>query len=154
MPPPSMKRKTNPAKHASLFTPPATSVSQSEIQRLIERAVELKIQQVTIESSYSGPLPPADDTVKLEQVYPGFINRWTGMAEKEQAARHSAISRRDLFEFIYRMAALLLGFLLCASFLAGGYYLLTQGKTGEGFTSISMGLAQIIGAFIMNRKKP
>jgi uncharacterized membrane protein len=153
-----MKRKTNPAKHAALYQAPNPSMPPPIVQKLmvaeIERQVQLKIQQLTVESTYSGPLPPADETVKMEQAFPGFINRWTAMAEKEQEARHGTINRRDTFEFVYRMAALLMGFLLCGSFLAGGFYLLLQGNAGAGFTSISMGLAQIIGAVYMNRKKP
>jgi len=43
------------------------------------------VEQVVVQSSsYSGPLPPAAETEKYEQVHPGFTDRWITMSEKEQ----------------------------------------------------------------------
>lgn len=41
-----------------------------------------------VEMEYHGPLPPAQELMRYEQVHPGLAERIVGMAEREQAHRH------------------------------------------------------------------
>ena len=52
----------------------------SEPRRLVR-------SEATIESSFTGPLPPAETYAQYEATYPGAAARILGMAEKEQDHR-------------------------------------------------------------------
>jgi hypothetical protein len=148
-----MKRRTNPTKHAANSA--SLSIPTQQLQNLIRSEVnsQIRIQQITIESSYSGPLPQADEAIKFEEACPGFIHRWTIIAEKEQDARLSTVTRRDYMEFTYRLGGLLIAAIVCVGLLSGGIWLIKEGKSLEGFSFITVALAQIIVGAISHRKK-
>jgi uncharacterized membrane protein len=102
------------------------------------------VEQIVIEHSYSGPLPPAKETERYEAVHPGFTNRWITMSELEQDQRHRTIKRRDWMSFCYSISSL----------LGSGVFLLHSGKTVEGFTSIGIAVASILGSLVYRSKNP
>jgi uncharacterized membrane protein len=112
------------------------------------------VEQIVIEHSYSGPLPPAKETERYEAVHPGFTNRWITMSELEQDQRHRTIKRRDWMSFCYSISSLVAALLIVLVFLGSGVFLLHSGKTVEGFTSIGIAVASILGSLVYRSKNP
>jgi len=55
---------------------------------------------------YSGPLPPADEYGRYEQVYSGTAERMLKMAEAEADHRRKVVDRGQIFAFIIGLASL------------------------------------------------
>jgi len=134
-------------------------MSPQQLEQLIQRAVTERLPKVVEKtmlvqhSSYSGPLPMAAETERYEGLLPGFTNRWVTMSEKEQEERFKTIRRRDWMEIVYKIASLLVGFMLVSGLLLGGFYLLNQGKSVEGYSSIAIGAGALLGALVFGRRK-
>lgn len=149
----SMKRNTNPIKHhGGLVLKPGEL--EALVGQMVESRLPTMVEQIVVEQSYSGPLPPAKETQIYETVHPGFTNRWITMAEKEQTARHQTISRRDWMKLAYSLLSLLAAFITILLFVGAGLFLIHTGKSGEGFASIGIAVASIIGALLYRSKNP
>ena len=95
----------------------ATHDLERTVERVLERQIPSLVHQIVVEQTYSGPLPPAEETGRYEQVLPGFTDRWVKMAEIEQRTRHETSRRRDWMNFCYSMGALLSASVLVLLFL-------------------------------------
>lgn len=150
-----MKRHTNPEKHRGNYS---SSVTQQQLERAIEKVVESRLpvmieQTIVQQYSYSGPLPPSEETARYEVIHPGFTDRWIKMSEKEQDQRFVVIKRRDHMEIAYKLAALAASSAITFCLVGGGIFLLYHSKTMEGFTSIGLAAAAVIGALIYKGTK-
>ena len=119
-----------------------------ELQRLVDRVVEARLStfSVTTEQYHSGPLPTAEQTEKYELIHPGFTDRWIAMSEREQEMNHGTVKRRDVFGFIHSLCALVVTTLIILTFVGGGVFLIHSGKSMEGFGTIGVAIASVIGA--------
>lgn len=68
------------------------------------------------------------------------------MAEKEQTSNHATVKRRDSMGFIHSLLALGVVALIILTFVGGGVFLLYAGKSMEGFGTIGLAIASVIGA--------
>lgn len=137
-----MKRRTNPLKHMG-----GKMIPVSEVDRLIDKAVEQKVQvvlQAQTFSHYSGPTPPADETAKFEQLHPGFTNRLLSMSEKNQDAQIESNRRREWMSFSDAILGKLIAAAVIFGFLGGGIILLLKDKTTEGWVALATGIATIL----------
>jgi uncharacterized membrane protein len=133
-------------------------VTQQQLEKAIEKVVESRLpmmveQTIVQQYSYSGPLPPSEETERYEKVHPGFTDRWIKMSEKEQEERFKVIKRRDYLEIIYRTLVLAVSSFIMLGLVGGGIFLLYQNKTMEGFASIGVAVAAVIGALIYKGSK-
>lgn len=76
------------------------------------------------------------------------------MSENEQIQRHKTIHRRDWMGFSYSIFAMVSVLLIVILFLGGGIYLLSSGKTVEGFSTIGTAVASVILALFYRAKNP
>lgn len=165
-----MKRRTNPgkAKTNSSNSSPRTELDSLDllIEKRVENQLDQRLQQifgggVTVEqtmvrqTSYSGPLPPSDETARYEQIHPGFVDRWTRMAERAQEAEIKTVKRRDNGELAFKLAALLCAFVVCLALVCGGVWLLHGGKSIEGFGTLAVAVGAVIwGGLSKGKAKP
>lgn len=101
-----------------------------------------------IQTSYSGPLPPASEYAKYEQVHPGSADRILIMAEDQshhrQAIETYALRHRAWSSFLGTICA----FILALAGILGGVFLIFMNKPIFGFVSLLTPLGAIIGAFL------
>lgn len=149
-----MKRRTNPQKHQSSSS---YSVTPKQLEQAVEKAVDGRLatieQTIIQQTSYSGPLPPSDETANYERICPGFTDRWIKMSEIEQQKRYEVVERRDKYEMAYRVSALGVSSIITLCLVGGGMALLYLGKTMEGFASIGVAAAAIIGSLLYRTAK-
>lgn len=105
--------------------------------------------QISESSSFSGPLPPPDLLAEYEQVLPGLADRIVRMAEDEGA------HRRFIQKGFLRLSwwGLASAFLLTMTGLIGGFFLIHEGKSPEGMTSIVGALATLLAVYLSRGKK-
>ncbi|MGB8684188.1 MAG: DUF2335 domain-containing protein [Candidatus Binatus sp.] len=108
--------------------------------------------ELTVQSfEFSGPLPPPQILRGYNDAFAGCAERIVAMAERQSAHRQEiekmvidgncrAQSRGQIF-----------GFALAFMVIAGGVYLLAQGKSVEGFSAIILAGGSIIGALVFSR---
>lgn len=122
------------------------------------------IKQVTEELTISsGPLPPASEIQKYENVCPGAADRIITMAEKqfehrtlmekrvleyEFKANEAERSKEFKLSFFGEVAA----FLLCAGVLASAIICLIVGYNVAGLSSLILALGYLAAVFIGSRK--
>ena len=63
--------------------------SVSEVKRL-EKLVKLVLNRIEM---YSGPIPPADEMAKYNEIAPDLVNRIMLLTENEQKSRHKSDDR-------------------------------------------------------------
>lgn len=153
-----MKRRTNPEKNPGS----SNSLSHRSLEEIVEAKVRQSlnsgviqqvVQQTIVSTSFSGPLPPPEETAKFETILPGFSNRFVTMAELAQKANIDAIRRRDRSEIIFRMSSLLVTLVLGVIPLLGGMWLISLDKPVSGFTVIAGAAATVIYAATKGKKK-
>lgn len=130
-------------------------IPASEVDRLIDKAVEQKVQvvlQAQTFSHYSGPTPPADESEKLERLHPGFIDRLLTMSEKNQKAQIESNKRREWMAFSDAIFGKIIAAAFLFGFLGGGIALLLYDKKLEGWVALATGLAAIVMALIRSAK--
>lgn len=124
--------------------------SQEESAKAGRTTTELSVRQVKFE--FSGPLPPPQILEGYNNAFPGCAERIVTMAERQSAHRQhiertvvegntAAQSRGQWFAFI--LAFVVLG---------GGVYLLANGKSLEGFSTIIIAVGGIVSTLILTRK--
>lgn len=115
--------------------------------------------QTTMLEAYSGPLPPADDFERYENVHPGSARIILEMAEREQKHRHEAETATIMAEtedmrathFENKLALGIAAF-VTMSFLALGFILTMHGHDAVGGIMMGTSLVGIIGAILKNKR--
>jgi uncharacterized membrane protein len=139
------KRARHPARrHEKTIAGPTPGPAILRQEELFPASIE-----VTEATSFSGPLPPPDLLAEYEQVIPGLADRIVRMAEEE--GRHRRWLQRALLRFSW--GGLISGLAIAMTGLGGGFYLIDQGKSPEGMTSIVGALATLLAVFLMRGRR-
>jgi len=109
--------------------------------------VSLRVQK----SSFSGPLPHPQILAEYDQVLAGSAERIVRMSEKEQDHQHKIDRRSQLLPFITTTIAQILATVVTVAFIGGGSYLLSIDKDIAGYSSLVIGLAPIVFAYITKK---
>ncbi len=111
-------------------------------------------KQTVIHTSYIGPIPPAEDLDRYNQITPGAADRIIAMAEKEQTHRHNidGDTTRGFTEYMRR--GQWFAFILGAVSFLGGIFLIYTGSAGIGASIFMLSLATLVGAAIWGFKSP
>ena len=111
----------------------------------------LQHQQVLEVSSYSGPLPPAQQLERYNQIFPGCADRIVTMAEKQSDHRQDLEKLELRVGISSERLGAVLAFLVVMSAIFGGLYLITIGKDAMGMAAIISSLAALAGVFVYGR---
>ena len=130
---------------------PKAEVNEVALKKLVRSEVRRSVEY-SVESYRSGPLPSPEETEHYERIFPGFTEKWSGMAADEQHERFAVIKRRDGYEFAYKIAALVAAVAITLVFIIGGLLLIWNGKNSEGFTTLGAGVAAILAALVFRGK--
>jgi len=93
---------------------------------------------------WSGPLPPAADLAAYDAVVPGCAERIVAMAESEQKHRHHLEDTVLTSDSRRSWAGLLGMFILAGMAIAGGIWLVAQGKSTEGLLVFAVETATLL----------
>ncbi|MHC5278927.1 DUF2335 domain-containing protein [Listeria kieliensis] len=117
----------------------------------------------SISKIYKGPLPPAEELEKYENVMPGASDRIFQMAETQAKHRQTMeteninltkeINQKIVEnETVNNSRGLIFGFIIALVFAIGGFVLILMNKPTSGFISLILPIVSIVGAFIYRRK--
>ncbi|EAC2511317.1 DUF2335 domain-containing protein [Listeria monocytogenes] len=137
------------------------------VDELIEKMGPEKsvyISQKIEQSSFKGPLPPAEQLEKYEKVLPGAADRIIKMAEDQAVHRRSQEDKKlqlnkELNEMhlksetVNNNRGLVFAFVLGLLFVIGGFILLIFDKKVSGFVALILPLATLLGTFIYRKKQ-
>lgn len=90
--------------------------------------------------AYQGPIPPASEFAKYEQVMPGSAKRIFRMAEKSEAAEIAHIERRDAMI----KTSMMIDKVLVCLFLVAAFILAINDKSAEALVAAIVPAAQLI----------
>lgn len=102
--------------------------------------------------SYQGPIPPASEFAKYEEVLKGSADRILGMAEEQSKHRQSIEKRVILFGGIQSLLGTVFAVIVAVVGIAVGGYLILQDKQISGFAAMLGPLGTIILAFIYQKR--
>lgn len=108
------------------------------------RRVGLSIRQ----SSYQGPLPPAEDLAKYKEVDTSFPSRIFDMAEEEAKHRRSLQLKKFQSDSLARILGLGAGFIICLAFMIVSYLLIASGHDIAGTIFGTADLISLASIFI------
>lgn len=154
----------NDSQSDSSVVAPNDSLSDEDIERIKNDpdAIQEIIQhhKISVAQMYKGPIPQASDLSEYASIDPSFPNRIMEMAEKEGEHRRSieakladlkvSTSQEDLR--IEKMG-LIFGFLITLVCLISGVFLITNGNSLAGLSTVISSLALLIGSFLHSAKK-
>jgi len=129
-----------------------TNAGNPEVVEDSESALVATEEHTLIAASYRGPLPPAIELKRYEEVLPGLAKTIVDSWGEESAHRRS-LEKTQVTE-IYRLAAR--GQLLAASlavvFFFGSMYLVSKGHQLEGLALVVAEIVALSCAFLYGRK--
>lgn len=101
---------------------------------------------------YFGPIPPAEELQKYENIQPGFADRIIKMAEN-QATHRQKQEAKALSEGIKsERIGQILGFAVFSATLIAGFILTLLDKSTEGVITMLGASLSIVGLFVYNRE--
>lgn len=126
---------------------------QLETKEENEEFVTQVVERFLVEQSFRGPIPPAEELKKYRQVEKTAPDRIIRMAEMQQEASIKNKEYALKMNAIITIIGQIFGFLIAVLFIGGGFYLINNGQSFEGFaTVLGTGFA-IIGLFIKGNKQ-
>lgn len=138
-------------RHGHGNNPPSTSTLAPKIS---SQARQIRSQ------FYQGPLPPASELQRYEQVKSGFGERIMQMAERQLAMAESQMKHRQALEtrvvstnVRLSYLGLVSGFVLGAGGLCAAVYLIRLGRELGGSAAFIGSLATLAGLFIYGRRR-
>jgi hypothetical protein len=101
---------------------------------------------------FSGPIPPASELLKYEQVLPGAAERIMSMAERQSIHRQKMEDKMLDANIKSEKRGQFFGFTVFITVILIGFVLLIFDKKIEGLASILGSIAGVIGLFIYSRE--
>ena len=108
---------------------------------------------VTLTASYSGPLPPAAQFEKYEQVVPGAGARILTMAENQSQHRQELEKRVVIGNLANERLGAIFAFIIAMTGIIAGTFLVATGKSGEGLAAILTPLGGLAAVFFYKTHK-
>jgi uncharacterized membrane protein len=102
---------------------------------------------------FSGPLPPPQVLKGYNEAFAGCAERILAMAERQSAHRQDLEKRIVTNNCAAQTRGQWFAFILAFVVLTGGVYLLSTGKSLEGFAAIIIALGSLIGSLIYGRSE-
>lgn len=122
------------------------------VQSVTSQNANKQIAAIMKSEFYVGPIPPAAELQKYENIQPGFADRILTMAEKQEAHRQK-LETKMLDEGIKsERIGQIFGFIIFSAVLIAGFILTLLNKSVEGVITILGSAGSIIGLFIYGRK--
>lgn len=130
----------------------STQINDSDLpaNNNVEREVEKESRkQVMLQQQhFSGPLPPAKELARYNDIIPNGADRIMSMAEKEQQGRHD-FEREALG---IQKTGQTFGLIAIVVFFVFSFYLVSEGHANYGAWLMGGGAVTIAAAFISGRK--
>jgi uncharacterized membrane protein len=95
--------------------------------------------------------PPADEMIKIESVYPGFIESYVKSNKQEQSNRMALAKKGMNFTLTERIIGQVFAFIIVMTCILGGLYATFNGYEKFGATLIGINLLGLATAFIVGR---
>lgn len=114
----------------------------------LERATQAVMNVVVSETFHAGPLPPARELARYNEIIPNGAERIMAMAEREQAIDHELARRAFIANTAIVWFGLVSAFVLSAGFIAAGVYCATIGREWAAVAMVGLGAAGIVTAFL------
>lgn len=122
-----------------------------EIRRQPVNDSQMISQEIVFSQMHKGPIPPADEFRKYEEVLPGSADRILTMAEKQSAHRQTMENRAISEGIKSSNRGQIFGFIIAILVILLGFWLMMNGKDGYGFSLMIAELVGLVGLFIYNR---
>ncbi len=100
---------------------------------------------------FQGPIPPPEILAKYEEIVPGAAERIIAMAELQGEHRRSlekVVVNKDIGR---ATRGQIFAFLIAMTIIIGGFFMIWQGKSLEGMTSIIGAIATLAGVFVFGK---
>jgi uncharacterized membrane protein len=101
---------------------------------------------------YQGPIPPASELEQYRLVLPDAPDRILAMAEKQEVHRHEMERLYVSGNIANERIGVITAGLLSIMSIAGGIYLLSEGKDISGLVTLLTPLAVLAGVYVYGRK--
>lgn len=105
-------------------------------------------RSIEVTSTWSGPIPPPDALREFNEIVPGSAERIFDMAEKQLDHRlrmEETVVRGDSRRSYLGLIA---GFMLSATLIAGGVFLVVNGHDWAGGLLVGVNILGLAGAFV------
>lgn len=141
---------SNLKEHAPDITDKLSSNDIKRIAQILSGNLTLKQQKSVTQTQtfHQGPLPPAHEFEKYEQIQPGMADRIMGMAEKEQNYGHERDRKIIDGTFVLKKRAQLFAFILSIIFIIGGFIMIFQNEKTPGYILSGIGLVSLVSQFL------
>lgn len=103
--------------------------------------------------SFSGPLPPPEVLARYSEVVPNGAERILAMAERQSAHRESLEAQVVGSNISSQRMGSAYAFIISIVAVAGGIWLIHDGKSVSGLTTILSDLVALAGVFVYSRRK-
>jgi uncharacterized membrane protein len=107
---------------------------------------------VTTTEYYAGILPRPDDLERFEVLHPGTTDRYLGMAERQSAHRQRMERTFLHYNGVSQIFGVLFAGIALIGGIAGGIYLLANGKNLEGFSTMIVAIGSAVGVYRWGQK--
>ena len=115
---------------------------------IAENVRQIVRHEISMSSTFSGPLPPPDILARYNEAIPGGAERIIVLAER-QAEHRLALETRVVDADIKRANwGLGAGFVVALAFLLASYLLIDRGNAAAGVILGTVDLVGLVGAFI------
>jgi uncharacterized membrane protein len=112
------------------------------------RRVRVQLSKTEIRASN---FPPADEMIKIESVYPGFIESYVKSNKQEQSNRMTLAKKGMNFTLTERIIGQVFAFIIVMTCILGGLYATFNGYEKFGAALIGINLLGLATAFIVGR---
>jgi uncharacterized membrane protein len=102
-------------------------------------------------ATFSGPLPPPEALDRYNQILPGAAERIIAMAESQHTHRQELEKRVIASNVSAQRLGTVLGFIVAMTAIVGGIWLIHDGKSTAGLTSVLTALGSLVGVFVYSK---
>lgn len=107
-----------------------------------------------VEAAYfSGPIPPPDTLARYNDIVPNGAERLLAMAEKQSTHREELEAQVVRGNISSQRLGSTYAFIISLVAVAGGIWLIHEGKSVTGLAAIIIDLATLAGVFVFSRNK-
>ncbi len=130
-----------------------TSDVDPQIRQAVAEYLEPQLSEVTAvrAETFAGPLPHPEHLASYESVLPGAADRILQMAERQLQHRIQNESRVIESNIKLEARGQLFAFTIATIIICGGIYLIAEGKSAGGLTSVISAIVALVSVFIYGK---